>query len=114
VRLTRQFSFKLFFNATPPLANPSQPPNPCFSLLLAGPYTQEPLYITEFVDVLPGHLASFNYWALVCGMVKGGLEQVGFSTQVWMEKDQLKGDEFSEMRVKLLKVLDEAVPAGED
>lgn len=32
----------------------------------------------------------------------------------WFVQDQLKGDNFTELRVKFIKRLEDAIPAGED
>jgi len=40
--------------------------------------------------------------------------QVQLDVNVWFVQDQLKGDSISEVRLKFLRRLEDAVPAGED
>lgn len=42
------------------------------------------------------------------------LLQIQLSVEVHFIRDQLKGDDVSEIRVKFLKKLEDAVPAGDD
>ena len=40
--------------------------------------------------------------------------QVQLEVKVWFVQDQLRGSDATEIRVKFLKKLEDAVPAGED
>ena len=40
--------------------------------------------------------------------------QVQLEVKTWFISDQLKGDSTTEMRVKFIRKLEDAVPAGED
>lgn len=40
--------------------------------------------------------------------------QVQLSVEVYFVQDQLKGDDTTEIRVKFIKKLEDAVPAGDD
>ena len=40
--------------------------------------------------------------------------QVQMDVAVWFVQDQLKGDNITEIRLKFIKRLEDAVPAGED
>jgi len=42
------------------------------------------------------------------------LMQVQLDVSVWFVQDQLKGDSITEVRLKFLRRLEDAVPAGED
>lgn len=47
----------------------------------------------------------------VCHVAIG---QVQMEVGVWFVQDQLKGDNITEIRMKFIKRLEDAVPAGED
>jgi hypothetical protein len=51
---------------------------------------------------------------ILCGVIRGALEMVQLQVEVFWISDVLLGDETSEMRVQLIKVLEDEVPAGED
>jgi len=40
--------------------------------------------------------------------------QVQLDVNVWFVQDQLKGDSITEVRLKFIRRLEDAVPAGED
>ena len=71
---------------------------PWFSLLRSS---VQPTYTTLCVDVHIIYSASYYV-------------QVQLEVKVWFAQDQLKGDDTTEIRVQLIKKLEDAVPAGED
>lgn len=54
-----------------------------------------------------------RYSNIYCGMVRGALEMVQIEVQTWFVQDYLKGDPTTELRVKFVKKLIDALPAGE-
>ena len=94
-----------------------------FSLIL----DQNPL--VDFVE-LPENHPNLLYSNIICGVVRGALEmvtsyricrmiiistsQVQLDVEVFFVQDTLKGNDTTEIRIKLNKKLDDAVPAGED
>jgi len=54
------------------------------------------------------------YSNIVCGVIRGALEMVQLEVSVWFVQDQLKGDDTTEIRVKFVRKLEDAVPAGDD
>lgn len=103
--------FKMFLNIVPAVENFSTD-GKSFSLVL----TENPL--AEFVE-LPVTLDAkiqkeLWYSQLYCGVLRGALQMVQLDTDVYFLRDVLRGDEKTEIRVKLNKILKDEVPAGED
>jgi trafficking protein particle complex subunit 3 len=94
--------------------------------------------LSEFVE-LPPDMSALRYSGIMCGAVRGALEMVQLEVQCWFVqvrneylripvldyaiyifffrvqiKDQLKGDGVTELRVKFIRRLEDAIPAGED
>ena len=72
---------------------------------------QNPL--AEFVE-LPDNYTSLKYSNLLAGAIRGACEMVQVEVLVWFIADHLKGDNSTEIRVKFIKRLEDAIPAGED
>jgi len=101
-----KIGFKMFLGITPVVSNWS-PAGDEFSLLIEN----NPLI--DFVELPEGH-NQLSYSSILCGALRGALEMVQLDVAVWFVQDQLKGDGITEIRLKFIKRLDDAVPAGED
>uniref|UniRef100_H2Y868 Trafficking protein particle complex subunit n=1 Tax=Ciona savignyi TaxID=51511 RepID=H2Y868_CIOSA len=101
-----KLAFKMYLNIVPTVANWS-PANDEFSLILEN----NPL--AEFVE-LPENHTNLNYGNILCGTIRGALEMLQLEVQTWFAKDSLKGDNTTELRVKFIRRLTDALPAGED
>ncbi|CAG87845.2 DEHA2E07018p [Debaryomyces hansenii CBS767] len=103
--------FKIFLNIQPVVTNWSQD-GKSFSLILVD----NPL--AEFVELPVTNDNKINkelwYSQILCGVLRGALQMVQLDVDVWFVKDALRGDEQTELRLKLNKILKDEVPAGED
>lgn len=121
-----QQAFRIYLNVQPTISNWSAASDE-FSLI----FETNPM--TEFVE-LPQDLTNLRYCSILSGCIRGALEMVQLEVQCWFVqvkynqflelrntystssyfKDQLKGDNVTEMRIKFIRRLEDAIPAGED
>lgn len=99
-------AFKMYLNITPAVTNWS-PGGDEFSLILDN----NPL--TEFVELPENHM-DLKYSNILCGAIRGALEMLQMEVETYFVKDLLKGDNMTELRIKFVKKLTDALPAGED
>ncbi|ODQ81142.1 hypothetical protein BABINDRAFT_174927 [Babjeviella inositovora NRRL Y-12698] len=104
-----KIGFKIFLNVVPLVTNWSGDGKQ-FSLVLE----ENPL--AEFVELPQDDKASRALWYsnVLVGVLKGALQMVQLEVDVAFVKDVLRGDDATEIRLKLIKVLRDEVPAGED
>lgn len=104
-------AFKMFLNITPAVEGFAAD-GKSFSLVFA----ENPL--AEFVELPvtldPKIQKELWYSQLYCGVLRGALQMVQLDTEVFFVRDVLRGDEKTEIRLKLNKILKDEVPAGED
>jgi hypothetical protein len=59
-------------------------------------------------------LQNLRYSQVLCGAIRGAMEMVHLEVHSTFVQDQLKGDPVTEIRVRFVRRLQEAVPAGDD
>ncbi|KFD57245.1 hypothetical protein M514_01756 [Trichuris suis] len=79
-----------------------------FSLVFDG----NPL--AEFVELPQERHGNLQYSQALCGAIRGALEMVHFEVTVAFVRDQLREGTDNEIRVRLVKKLDDHLPATED
>uniref|UniRef100_A0A1L8DVS3 Trafficking protein particle complex subunit n=1 Tax=Nyssomyia neivai TaxID=330878 RepID=A0A1L8DVS3_9DIPT len=101
-----QQAFRMYLNTQPTISNWATTGDE-FSLI----FETNPL--AEFVE-LPSDAGNLRYSGILCGCIRGALEMVQLEVQSWFVQDHLKGDANTEIRVKFIRRLEDAIPAGED
>ena len=101
-----QQAFKMYLNINVSIGSWSAAGDE-FSLTM----DQNPL--AEFVE-LPDSCLGLKYSNMLAGAIRGACEMVQVEVMVWFAADILKGDSNTEIRIKFVKRLEDAIPAGED
>jgi len=100
-----QSAIKLYTPLNPSLTNITSEE---FSLLFDNCHP-----FAEFAE-LPDNCQELKYCNVLVGCIKGALNSVQMEVQCWIEKDFLKGDSCTEVKVRFVRKLVDALPAGED
>jgi len=100
-----QMAFKMYLGVTPGISSWSTAADE-FSLILDS----NPL--TEYVE-LPDSILNLRYSNILAGAIRGALEMIQIEVNTWFVQDYLKGDSTTELRVKFMRKLEDALPAGE-
>jgi hypothetical protein len=113
VQVVALVSFKMFLNCTPKVVAAMSDEQREFGLVFdreSGPV----LPLLEFVH-LPGEMQreGLRFLNLLPGVLKGALEMLQMDCECWLEADGLRGDERTEIRVRLIRIIEEELPPGE-
>ncbi|RMZ81134.1 hypothetical protein DV738_g2457, partial [Chaetothyriales sp. CBS 135597] len=101
--------FKIFLNITPTVTNWTAD-NKSFSLLL----DENPL--ADFVELPDDGKAQDELWFsnILCGVLRGALEAVQMAVQAHFVSDILRGNDTTEIRVTLLRYIEDEMPADDE
>ena len=98
--------FKMFLGITPQVTNWSADGKECSLVLDDNP-------LTVFTE-LPEHLHGLRYSNLLCGVLRGALAQVQMRVEVRFARDALLGDDATELRLRLVEMLEDEAPPDND
>jgi len=70
--------------------------------------------LCEFVEVPPELAGSIEYSAILCGAIRGALEQVQMKVVCRLKKEPTRGDPLTEIKVTLVEVLRAELPVGDE
>ncbi|KAF8540716.1 NO signaling/Golgi transport ligand-binding domain-containing protein [Trichophaea hybrida] len=104
-----KIGFKVFLNITPTVTNWTSD-NKQFSLL----FDENPL--ADFVELPDDGRAQNELWYsnILCGVLRGALEMVQMQVDAHFTSDVLRGNDSTEMRVSLIRLIDDELPPGDD
>jgi hypothetical protein len=98
--------FRLFLNISPLVTSWDAKNTECSLILEDNPFT-------DFVE-LPEGCGKLIYCNVLCGVIRGALEQVKINVECRFVRDVLRGDDVTEMRVKLISAPPETYPYQDD
>ncbi|KAL9086413.1 MAG: hypothetical protein Q9159_004190 [Coniocarpon cinnabarinum] len=104
-----QVGFKAFLNITPTVTNWSADGN-AFSLI----FDENPL--ADFVELPFDGKAQEELWYsnILCGVLRGALEMIQVQIEARFVSDVLRGQDTTEMRVSLIRYIEDEMPPEED
>lgn len=104
-----QVGFKIFLNITPVVTNWSADSKQ-FSLV----FEENPL--ADFVELPDDSRAQDELWycSIFCGVLRGALEMMQMQVEVQFISDVLRGHDTTEMKVSLIRYIDDEMPQDDD
>lgn len=101
-----KIGFKMFLNTTATVTSWNTTGTECSLILEENP-------LTEFVQ-LPEQLSTLQYSNILCGVIRGALDMVNIQVECFFLKDVLRGDDTTEIRLKLIGAQPEQYPFKDD
>jgi len=101
--------FKIFLNITPAITNWTSDSKQ-FSLI----FDENPL--ADFVELPDDGRAQDELWYcnIFCGVLRGALEMVQMQVEAHFISDVLRGNDSTEMRITLIRYIDDEMPMDDD
>ncbi|PFH32576.1 putative Bet3 transport protein [Besnoitia besnoiti] len=94
-----KLGLRMFLGTTAEVTNWDQDETSCSLILHENP-------LTDFVE-LPPSLSQLCYSNLICGVIRGALEQLQMRVNCYFVRDMLKGDDCYEIRLELTELIRE-------
>jgi len=99
-------AFRMFLGVTATVEKWNEDKTECSLLLEDNP-------MVDHVEI-PEKNAKLVYCNMLCGVLRGALLQVSLRVQASIERDVLKGDDVTEIRLRLLEQIPEEYPFKDD
>jgi len=70
--------------------------------------------LLEFVELPPNLKDKLLYNNILCGVLRGALEMIQMKVECSEKKSPLRGDDVTEIKVKLVEILTGDIPVGDE